>query len=236
MHDSYKLMGSGFYFPFAKSLTLSILVTFFTISARATIISDVLYPEPNRPIFVQIFQDHSSTSKPTFFLLPGINRSWLHADRITREMRSHNSSYVVINFSPHAFSVAQLKDAQIGKFELRHFSLNDLVDEIRFVQNYLINKYQIKRLLTVSLSYSGLISPYLDDELIIDTSPMTSAAAAYPDFESYRQWLKSLELMNPVFGPFWTRSQLDFSIVIIGQKKLMSLLRIFNFPNPRELK
>jgi hypothetical protein len=77
-------------------------------------------------------------------------------------MRLNNVSYATLNFSPHAFSVAQLKATQIGSFETRIFSLTDLIEETRFVQDYLRKKYQIKNLITVSLSYSGLARFQLD--------------------------------------------------------------------------
>jgi hypothetical protein len=135
-----------------------------------------------------------------------------------------------MNFSPHAFSVAQLSPDQVGMFEQRNIKLIDLAQEVEFVKTELSKKYNLAPLITVSLSYSGLISPLLKDSILIDTAPLTSTSAAYPEFESYRLWLKSLEVMNPIFGPIWTRSQLDLHYRQYWTKKIEELISDYQLP------
>lgn len=219
-----------------RNLILCFGLCFFLAPVKAETISKVLYMEPNRPIFVQIrLAKNPNTERPTFFLLPGVNRSWLDSDAVAKTLVGQDFQYVTMNFSPHAFSVAQLGQSEIASFERRDFQIDDLVEEVKFVQQEIAKLYQLNNLALVTLSYSGLLSPYFADSVIIDTAPLTSAAAAYPDFTAYRQWIQSFELMNPILGPIWTRAQVDVHYRKHWSQKVDELITDYKLPKSKRL-
>lgn len=212
-------------------ISFSMIWIFIPLVSWAQNLCDVLYLEPNRPIYTETsLLPQSNPNSTTFLLLPGVNRGWLQSDKVTKALTQAGYQYVTMNFSPHAFSVAQLSPNQIGTFERRNIALIDLAQEIEFVKSELSKKYNLTQLITVTLSYSGLISPLLKDSIIIDTAPLTSSAAAYPEFEAYRIWLTSLELINPFFGPIWTRSQLDLQYRQYWTKKVEEFISDYQLP------
>jgi len=177
------------------------------IFARLT--SEVFYFETNRPIFVQhnLHFNQVQMGKPVFLFLPSIHRGWIASDPLTLSLSQRGVSFVFMNFSPHPFSVVQTNLNKKAAFEEKEFTLQDLIDEIQFVQSTLYRRYKVTTV-PVTFSYSGLLSPLLKDAFIIDSAPWTSAAASFPDFEVYRQWLE--KVLNPIYAPTWIRSTLDF--------------------------
>ncbi len=70
----------------------------------------------------------------------------------------------------------------------------------------------MKKILPVSLSFSGAVSAHLKRfALVVDSVPMTSSQAANPQGEAYRKLLISTQLFNPFFGQAVTRNSLDLS-------------------------
>lgn len=184
---------------------------------------------------MSISKNQKLDNRPTYLFLPGVNRGWVEADHLTKALYKANIPFVNMNFSPHAFSIAQLPPLKRAAFELTRFTLKDLAQEVNFVKETLRETYPIDRIIPVSLSYSGLMSPYLDDSTIIDTAPLTSAAVAYPEMENYRLWLKSLESLNPIFGSFWTRLQLDIQYRNHWSEKVDEFISTFNLPPEKRI-
>lgn len=215
-------------------LTRLLLLAIFTLPSLVAFGADsrVLYPQANRPIFTQ-FQPPSSPDKPSFLLLPGVNRGWLSTDRLPSALRAKGYGFVTMNFSPQAFSVAQLPEGQKGLFESNTFYLADLAHEVAFVQNFYSKIIPGGQLTPVTLSYSGLISLLVDSPIVISTAPLTSNAVAYPDFEKYRLWLKQNETFNPLFGPLWTRGLLDQSYRDFWGKRIDAFIQDFGLPKQK---
>ena len=127
----------------------------------------------------------------------------------TQNLIKRGFGVATFNFSTQPLSVAQLAEKEEPYFKSHDVSLKDLAEETAAIAGALKKQYGIDNVIPVSLSYSGAVSPFIKGyKLMIETVPMTSAAAENPQLEQYRQMLKAGEVWNPVFGPGITRSDM----------------------------
>lgn len=203
MNTIIKNLFSSFVF-----VTLSLFQTLALGQANATIIP--LELSPGQVIHLQYSVSQAEVNKPVFLLLPGVNRSVLLEDSSVTELKKRGFGVAVMNFSGQPFSVNLLPDGVQPLFKKRTFKLEDFVNEVETVVSYLKIQKKIKRVIPVSLSYSGSITPFLKStEETIETAPMTSSEAVNPELEQWIRTLKAGEFFNPIFGPAINRNLLD---------------------------
>ncbi|MBI3548394.1 MAG: hypothetical protein HY078_04995 [Elusimicrobia bacterium] len=184
---------------------------------------------PGRVLFTQTIRP-SHAGKPTFLMLPGVNRSLLAEEPAAKAIAAKGYGVATFNFSVQPLSIAALEEGERPAFRAKDLSLEDLAEEAESFAASLSGT----RLIPVSLSYSGAVSPYLRGfPLIIETAPLTSAAAQNPDLDRYRQTLRAAELWNPVFGPGITRASLDQSYKSVWRGQVDATLRQFDLPASR---
>jgi hypothetical protein len=189
--------------------------------------------ESGRSMFVQIVKP-AKAGLPTFLLLPGVNRSLLANEAEAVKLTEKGYGLVTFDFSTQPLSVALLKDGEKPYFRDHELSLADLAGEVKSLVKGLTSQYGLTNLIPVSLSYTGAVSPYLTGfPLVIETVPMTSMAAENPQLEQYRLWLKSGELLNPIFGPGITRASLDAAYRQVWAPQVDSISKQFDLPDSR---
>jgi len=172
--------------------------------------------------------------KPTFFLLPGVNRATLLNDPAVEGLIRQGSGVITFNFSVQPFSIAELpKDRSVN---LKDITLERLAEETMAMARKIEKEHglAIKDMIPVTLSYSAAVSPYLTEfPTIIDMVPMTSLAAQNPTLQASISTLKAAELWNPIFGPGITRSTLDNAYRFEWSKQVDSLIKGFDLPSNR---
>ncbi len=185
-----------------------------------------------RQLHVQISKPEAN--KPTFLFLPGVNRSLLLNEPATQELIRQGHGVVAFNFSMQPFSIATLEHGVKPAFYKTHVSLDTLAAETESVASALAQQYGIKNVIPVSLSYSGAVSSRLKGfPRIVDAVPLSSMAAYSPELASYRNWLKSGELFNPIFGPSITRNALDQAYRTQWTKQVQGIMEQFKLPRDR---
>jgi hypothetical protein len=149
-------------------------------------------------------------SRPTFLFLPGVNRGLMSDEVALQSLSELGFGIVTMNFSTQPFSVSQLPSDVSPEFLSKSYSLVELGTEVTALTNELKDKYGIKNIIPVSISFSSAVSSTISSfPLMIDAAPMSSAAAVNPQLENYRMSLKAAEFFNPIYGPGITRSLLD---------------------------
>lgn len=152
----------------------------------------------------------SNSTKPTFLLLPGVNRAVVANDPSVVALRELGFGVAIMNFSTQPFSVNLLKEGVTPHFKSKTLKLSDFVSEVEQVILFLRDQKSIQQIIPVSLSFSAAVTPYLQTvKETIEVAPLTSSAATNPQLDQYIRTLKSGEVFNPFFGPSITRSTLD---------------------------
>ena len=173
-------------------------------------------------------QIHPPTSrdKPTYLLLPGVNRSALLTDPESQALFADGSGVVAMNFQAQPFSLAELPADKSPAFLNQPVTLESLAREVEQTHDLLKTEYGIKNVIPVSLSFSGAVSPYLKGfPVVIEVVPMTSTAAFNPTLESFRK----LWSMNPFLG----RSVIDQAYRSTWGPQVDSIASEFNLPTTR---
>lgn len=188
---------------------------------------------PGKSLFVQYVKP-ASKDMPTLLLMPGVNRSLLMHEQGAMMLAHQGFGVASFNFSTQPLSVATLKPGERPDFRMHDPTLEDFARETESVARFLERDAKLGRLVPVSLSYTGMVSPYLKGfDLVIETVPMTSMAATNPKLEKYRQTLKAAEFFNPVFGPGITRASLDVAYRQQWTKQVDAISKQFNLPEDR---
>ncbi len=179
----------------------------------------------NKALALQI-QLPTSPDKPTFLLLPGVNRSMLINDAAIKLLFADGSGVVTMNFKAQPFSIAELPEGQGPAFLKTPVTMASLAEEVSQMREHLEQKYGLKNIIPVSLSFSGAVSPHLKGfPLVVDVVPMTSMAAFNPDLERMR----SLWNMNPFFG----RGMIDQAYRSTWITQVAAISRDFKLPGAR---
>ncbi len=190
-------------------LFVATLFTFSVSHAQSRSELIALELSVNQLVHLQVLSP-SNPKKPTFLLLPGVNRSVLANDPSVVELQKLGYGVAIMNFSTQPFSVDLLEEGVTPYFKTKTLKLSDFVLEVEQVLSYLREQKNIKQLIPVSLSFSAAVSPFLQSvDHVIEVAPLTSSEAANPQLEQYIRTLKSGEIFNPFFGPGITRSTLD---------------------------
>lgn len=165
--------------------------------------------EPGRVLFTQIIEP-ASPGNVTFLFMPGVNRSVLVDEESVQDLVRRGFGVVTFNFSTQPLSVALLGENERPYFAENELTLQDFAAETETLAKALAIDYGMKKIIPVSLSYSGAVSVYLKDfPLVIETAPMTSNAAVNPQAESFRQSVIASQFFNPIFGPSIVRATMD---------------------------
>jgi hypothetical protein len=186
---------------------------------------------PGRQLHVQIAKPEAG--KPTFLFLPGVNRGLLLEEPAAAELIKNGNGVVGFNFSVQPISLATLPRGEKPAFYSEEVTLESLAAEAEGVAKALASQYGIKNLVPVTLSYTGAVSAKLKFSRIVDSVPLTSMAAFSPELAQYRNWLKSGELFNPIFGPGITRASLDAAYRMQWSKQVDAITQQFSLPRDR---
>lgn len=185
--------------------------------------------EPGRKLFLQ-WQKPSVAGKPTFLLLPGINRSIFMLEEYVQNILKKGYGVVTFNFSAHPLSSSLLDKEQKPYFVDHDYKLSDLAYEVEFLAEYLRGE-GVTDIIPVTLSFTGALSPYLTSfPLIIDMSPMTSMAAHNPTADMYR---KSLD-WNFFLSKETKRKMIDDSYRSFWRPLAKSYITDYKLPKERE--
>ena len=210
-------------------LTLSFL---HTASAAAEKLNFSL--TPNRLISLELIKA-SNPALPTFLFLPGVNRGLLSNEPSLEILEKEGFGIVTMHFSTQPFSVSELSSDVSPEFLSKSYSLAELGSEVLALINELKNKYDIKNIIPVSISYSSAVSSVIPGlPVYIDAAPMTAANAVNPQLETYRLSLKAAELFNPIYGPGITRSLLDQTYYRTWMGPVDSMVTQFNLNADRK--
>lgn len=212
--------------------TIGLLLVFFSSLSFAKSLE--FRPSPGEIVALDLFVP-SQPGKPTFLLLPGVNRGLLPDDEVVTKLRSLGFGVVVFNLAEQPLSLARLDKNEEPAFLHKQKSLSDLALDVQslaqFVAEQLENKSEV---IPVSLSYTGAISSFLKGfSLVIDVVPMTASSATNPDLEKYRDSLRLAEFWNPVFGPSVTRSMLDSAYRTKWGPQVDKMIEQFSLPKSR---
>lgn len=192
----------------------------------------------NQNLLIQLSEDRvisahhlpSPKGQPTFLLLPGVNRSFSMDEPAVQLLGKMGNGVITFDFSTQPLSVVHLSKNVTPHFEKTGVTLESLAKEVES----LIATFKLRgveKIIPVSLSFSGAVTPYLKGlPLIIETTPMTSAAAATPELDNNIQKLKSLELFNPFLGPVINRSLLDSSYRRQWSQQVDNIIKHYNLP------
>lgn len=183
-----------------------------------------------RQLFLQMISARDP-EKPVFLLLPGINRGWLKTDPAFQNLAKFGNGVVTMNFSTQPLSVNTLPDGVKPAFENKVFSLQDLAFEVESLISFL-QENGVKNVIPVTLSYSGILAPYLNKRpLSIDTVPMTSMAATNPEVDKSRQTLNFMASFNPFFGSSIASSMMRMGYYKNWSNQIDSTIKTFGL-NP----
>lgn len=207
-------------------LFLSILLTVLPLSAEVLRLKSgsVLAYEFSPP----------QPGQPTFLLMPGVNRGMRLGDEAAALLAKSGAGVVTFNFSVQPLSIAELPAGE--KPDLKDVTLNSLAEETRTLARWISReiKAPLSDLIPVSLSYSGAVSPFLNEfKLAIEVVPLTSFSAFNPQFAAYYSSLKAAEFFNPIFGPGITRASLDSAYRSQWHPQVAALARQFDLPASR---
>ena len=212
-------------------ITLLTLVIFHTASAAEKLTFSLT---PKRLISLEIIQA-SNPSFPTFLFLPGVNRGLISDEPSLEILAKQGFGIVTMHFSTQPFSVSELSSDVSPEFLSKSYSLAELGNEVTALTNELKNKYDIKTLIPVSISFSAAVSSTIQGlPLYIDVAPMTASAAVNPQLEAYRSSLKAAEIFNPIYGPGITRSLLDQTYYRTWSAQVDSMVNQFNLNADRK--
>lgn len=212
------------------------LVLAFTLisSAHAEMENLNLTISPGRLISFQIVRAQN-TKLPTFLFLPGVNRGLLADDDAMAILSKQGFGIVTMNFSTQPFSVSELPKSVKPSFRSTTYKFEDYATEVTAVSDELKKNFGVKTVIPVSISFSGAVSSTITNfSYIIDAAPMSSSAAVHPELETYRTYLKSTEIFNPIFGPALTRSLLDQSYYKEWTTQVDSITKQFNLKEERK--
>ena len=172
--------------------------------------------------------------KPTFLLLPGVNRSFSLDEPAVQLLGKLGNGVITFDFSTQPLSVVNLDKNVKPYFEKQKVTLEDLVQE---VEN-LIASFKVRgveNIIPVSLSFSGAVTPYLKGfPLIIETVPMTSNAATNPELATNIQKLRSLEIFNPFLGPVINRNLLDLGYRQQWSQQVDRIVGLYKLPEDKK--
>lgn len=212
---------------FLASLVLPIL----TLAADpVTVVHKIA---PGRQLYVEIAKP--APGKPTFLFLPGVNRGVLMKEPALQELLRSGNGVVTFHFSVQPFSLATLKAGEKPAFYAADPSLADLAAETASLAAGVRREFGVGEVIPVTLSYSGAVSPSLRGfPRVVDAVPLTSMAAFNPELNAYRNWLKSGELFNPIFGPGITRASLDQAYRYQWVKQVDGIVEQFSLPKDRK--
>ncbi len=177
----------------------------------------------------------AQNGKPTLLLLPGINRSFIESDQAVDQLKTEGFGIAIMNFSAQVFSINNLPKSEIAYFKENKMNLDDLLQEVAMTAEYLKSDLKVEEIIPITLSYSGMLSPFLDQyKTVIDTSPMTSSAAANPHFEKFKKGLELSQAWNPIFGPAIVRSQLDATYRMTWSPKIDAMVHEFGLATEKK--
>jgi len=186
-----------------------------------------------RQLFVEISLPQQG--KPTFLFLPGVNRALLLQEPAAQELIRGGYGVAAFHFSAQPLSIATLPAGMRPAFYDKDVTLASLAEEAMSVARGLESQYGLKRLIPVTLSYSGAVSLHLRGfPLVIDSVPLSSMAAFSPQLSMYYNWLKAGELMNPIFGPGITRASLDQAYRLQWVPQVEAIAAQFKLPAARK--
>jgi hypothetical protein len=189
---------------------------------------------PNRLISIEVMEAKEA-SHPTFLFLPGVNRGLLSDEAALQALAEQGFGIVTMNFSTQPFSVSQLPADVSPEFLAKSYSLEELGTEVTALTNELKNKYGMKNIIPVSISFSSAVSSTIPNfPLMIDAAPMSAAAAVNPQLENYRLSLKAAEMFNPIYGPGITRSLLDQTYYTTWSKQVDAIVSHFELNADRK--
>lgn len=175
----------------------------------------------------------AAEGRPTFLLLPGVNRSFDITAPALELIGKLGNGIVTFDFSTHPLSVAKLEKNVKPYFLKKTVTLQDLASEVDALVASLKSQ-GVKNIIPVSLSYSGAVTPYLKEfPLIIETVPMTSAQGANPELDANIKRLKSLEIFNPFFGAAINRNLLDFGYRQQWSKQVEHIIELYKLDKDR---
>ncbi len=226
------------------NFAVAIVVALSTINAFAK--SEEKSAGTNRPA-LQLCEAHlngkrslafqyqpAQPGKPTFLLLPGVNRATLLSDPALQVLAADGSGIITFNFSVQPLSIAELPERE--RANLEQVTLQSLAQETLAIAKKIEKEHGVplRDMVPVSLSYTGAISPFLTAfPTIIDMVPLTSMSAYSPQLDAYYQNLKRAELFNPIFGPGITRSALDVAYRSEWVKQVDSISKQYDLPTAR---
>ncbi len=174
------------------------------------------------------------SGQPTFLLMPGVNRGTLLEDPAVAGLVQAGAGVITFNFSVQPLSIAALPAGE--RADLEDVSIESLAEETVALAREIERLYGIplKRMVPVSLSYSGAVSTQLQNfPVVIDVVPLTSFTAFSPQLAAYYASLKAAEFFNPLFGPGITRASLDAAYKSQWYPQVDSISRQFGLPSAR---
>ena len=186
-----------------------------------------------RNLYVEMVAGESAEA-PFYLFLPGSNRSlFLNESPLAQSLVMTGAGVGAMNFSTQPHSIASLKPGVQPAFYSTDMKLKDFADEVEFAIASLRSR-GYKNIIPISLSYSGAVSPLLKaHDLIIETSPMTSLAAARPDLGEVLEFQKITNFWSPIFGAALNRSVLDKGYRDNWSKQADQMIQQFNLPADR---
>lgn len=177
----------------------------------------------------------SQAGRPLLLFLPGVNRSGRLSDESSKALIERGFGVAEMDFSVHPFSVEVLPTSERPYYWSRAPKLEDFATEVNLVLSELGKRHGHITVIPVSLSYSGSISPLIQNRpIIIDTVPMTSEKAANPDGAAFRAQLKAGEIFNPIFGPAISRNVIDQAYRTKWSSQADSIIQTFGLSQQRK--
>lgn len=161
-----------------------------------------------RNVFIRVVAPETPET-PFYLFLPGPNRSLFVSEAQTQNLVLTGAGVGAMNFSTQPHSISSLGKGVRPAFYSHEMKLADFAQEVEVtIAN--LKKLGYKNVIPVSLSYSGVLSPMLAvHDLIIETSPITSMAAARPDLQKALELQRMTNFWNPFFAPSINRALLD---------------------------
>ncbi len=178
--------------PFLFSLLVAFIVSFPTQAEVLTL---------NKGSAISYEFSPPAAGKPTFLLMPGVNRGIVLKDPAVAGLIQAGAGVITFNYSVQPLSIAELPARE--RADLEGVTLESLAAETLALAREIGRRHGIplQRVIPVSLSYSGAVSPVLKDfPVVIDMVPLTSFGAFNPQLAAYYSSLKAAEFFNPIFG------------------------------------
>lgn len=199
------------FIPTVQALALSVLLAAPVASFAAPVCTNVFAAKPTarRAVESQLriapgrqvdfAYAPAKAGFPTFVFMPGVNRGMTLADPAVRGLTQAGFGAAVFNFSSQPFSISKLPPGEKAYSKSNEMTMEDFANEANHVINHL-RQQGVQEIIPVSLSFSGGVSPLIKDvPLIIETVPMTNAAAALGQRNS----------MSGLWMPWIIRMQVD---------------------------